>query len=298
MKTQKPLKSHEMETLKKILFEKTGIRLKEYLIEQAFTRSSYSGVYGGGSNENFELIGDSIIGYHVLKKLFEHYGTIHTDQESCYYTFRAQERDLSALKSSIVSNHTLASIIDDWDVCQFLIVGRQDMINEVDKQEKIRADLLEAIIGACAVQVGWDQEIMARIVAKVLPIDEFIRTYEEKLSRERMFTVDNAVTTLKELAEHERCSVPVYELTGPEDLGYGENGNPLWACGCDVVSEGIRRCVFAHSGKIAKKYAAYLVLCQMFEVSNEYGPNKNLAVWAFDGSNLIPSPKNEFLREF
>ena len=294
MRTEKPLKSHEMERLRKILREKTGIPLKDYLIEQAFTRSSYARSYGGGSNENFEFIGDTIIGNQVTKKLFDHYGTIYTDNDSCYYAFRAQERDLSSLKSRIVSNRTLAGIIDSWDVCQYLIVGKQDLNNAVDRQEKIKADLFEAVIGACAVQLSWNQDAMEKLVERVLPIGEFIDAYEKENFRPPEFSADNAVNTLKELAEHEKCSFPVYDIHGPEDLGYDKNGNPIWSCGCEVRSDGLRKCVFAHSKKDAKKFAAYLILCDKFNLPNQYGKSSRLVIWGFDGKRLIVNPPRDF----
>ena len=295
MRTEKPLKSHEMEQLRKILQEKTGVPLKPYLVQQAFTRSSYARSHGGGSNENFEFIGDTIIGYQVTKKLFDHYGTINKDADGWwYYAFRAQENVLSALKSRIVSNHTLAGIIDEWDVIEYLIVGKQDLSNEIDRQEKIKADLFEAIIGACAVQLDWNPDMMAKIVEKVLPVEEFIITYEKENLRSPELAADNAVNTLKELAEHERCSPPVYDVSGPEDLGYDKNGKPRWICNCTVLSHGIKKSVYAHSKKDAKKYSAYLVLCDMFELANEYGSNKRLAVWRFDGKRLIPNPSMDF----
>ena len=84
MKTEKPLMDKEITFLQQKLREKTGVQLKPYLVEQAFTRSSYARSYGGGSNEILEYIGDTIIGYYVVKKLFEHYGTIHKDEDWWY----------------------------------------------------------------------------------------------------------------------------------------------------------------------------------------------------------------------
>ncbi len=294
MKTSKPLLSRELRALSTILQEKTGRMLKQYLIEQAFTRSSYAKRYGGGSNENLEYIGDTILGYHIVRQLYDHYGTIHSDEDESIYTFRAHEKDFTALKSKIVSNHTLAEIIDDWDVAQYLIVGKSDIDNEVEKQEKIKADLLEAIIGAYAVQVKWDQDIMGTIISKVLPLEQFIIDYEKSQYRPPQFNVENSVSTLKELAEHESCSFPKYEISGPDRLGYNKDGQPRWACSCVVQNYGISKLVLAHSKKDAKKYVSYLVLCDMFDLSNEYGPSKMLPVWGFDGEKLILNPPLDF----
>ena len=288
MKTE-PLSSRELTALRTKLYEKTGRGLKDYLIEQAFTRSSYSKRFGGGSNENLEFIGDTILGYHVVYQLYKHYGTIHSGEDGCFYSFRAHEKDFTALKSIIVSNRTLAAIIDEWDVCQYLIVGQSDIDNEIDKQEKIKADLFEAIIGAYAVQYQWDHSILDGIITATLPIEEKILEYEKTQYRDPQCTLDNAVNTLKEYAEAEYCSFPKYEYSDPDKLGNNKiNGNPIWHCLCTVQDKGIFKGVFAYSKKNAKKAAAYLVLCEMLELPNEYGPNKRLASWGFDGEKLIP----------
>lgn len=294
MITRKPLNSGEMRIIRKTILEKTGFVLEDYLIEQAFTRSSYSKRYGGGSNENLEYAGDTVIGYYTVKKLYDHYGTIHKDDENTYYVFRGHERDFTLLKSSIVSNNALAAVMDEWNLCRFLIVGQQDIDNNVDKQEKIKADLFEAIIGAIAVQVQWNKEILEEVISKTLPIEEMILKYEKERYRPPQFSAQNAVSTLKELAEREECDFPIYDIKGPEWLGYTSNGKPRWNCNIRIPGSGISLGVMAHSKKDAKKYAAYLALGRMFELPNEYGSNKIVACWGFDGQRLFPNPASDF----
>ena len=294
MKTKKPLKTVELRKICETLKEKTGCRLKDHLIEQAFTRSSYSKQHGGGNNEVLEYIGDTILGYHIVHQLYEHYGTVDSDEAEDVFVFRAHEKDFTALKNTIVSNHTLASIIDEWGLCQYLIVGQSDVHNEVDKQDKIKADLFEAIIGAYAVQYRWKPEFMESIISKVLPVERYIQDYEKKQPRIPEFSADNAGNTLKELAEHEKCAFPEYEITGPDKLGYGKTGSPVWACRCTVSGHGLPKTVFAHSKKDVKKYASYLMLCRMFLLSNEYGPDKDLPIWYFDGRELTLGEPEDF----
>ncbi len=294
MISKKPLLARELTKLSDIIFEKTGFRLKDYLIAQAFTRSSYSKRFGGGSNENLEYIGDTVFGYHVVKKLYDYYGTIQPNDVWYYYSFRGHEKDFTVLKSRIVSNESLAAIIREWDVARYLLVGPGDAENEVDKQEKILADLLEAIIGAIAVQAKWDQAILEQVVAKILPIEDMIMQYEKENDRRPAFSADNAVTTLKEMAEREECEPPQYTFAGPDRLGRTPNGDPRWACRVVIPCSGIIHTVFAHSKKDAKKYAAYLALCFLYNVPNEYGPNKRLPIWGFDGEKLLPNPPCDF----
>mgnify|MGYP002537121020 CR=1 FL=1 len=301
MITRKPLNSGEMRIIRKTILEKTGFVLKDYLIEQVFTRSSYSKRYGGGSNENLEYAGDTVIGYYTVKKLYDHYGTIHKDDEINYVIGAIPEEDLKRLDEGIEKAQKAveeilrnAAVMDEWDLCRFLIVGQQDIDNNVDKQEKIKADLFEAIIGAIAVQVQWNKEILEEVISKTLPIEEMILKYEKERYRTPQFSAQNAVSTLKELAEREECDFPIYDIKGPEWLGYTSNGKPRWNCNIRIPGSGISLGVMAHSKKDAKKYAAYLALGRMFELPNEYWSNKIVACWEFDGQRLFPNPESDF----
>ena len=289
------LSKNEIKIIQSKILEKTGITLKPYLLEQAFTRSSWSKSYGGGNNENFEYIGDTILSYHVVHYLFEHYGTIHADEDDCFYSFRAHEKDFTSMKNKIVCNSMLAKIMDEWNLCRYLVVGKSDFNNKIDEQEKIKADLLESIIGAIAVQSKWNPATMEKVIEKILPLRDLTLEYDATLYRPPKFSSENAINTLKELAEHEKCSVPKYDFSGPESLGYDKNGNPRWSCRCTILEKtGIIKTVFANSKKDAKKFSAYLVLCELFELHNEYGISKNLLVWYYDGKNLTVEPTESF----
>ncbi|MBO4355392.1 MAG: hypothetical protein J5850_00870 [Clostridia bacterium] len=287
MKTEKPLTPEEVMTIQDKLFEKTGHRLI-YYIEQAFTRRSYSRRYGGGNNENLEFIGDAVIGYYVIRQLYDYYSSLNSNKHESIYNYRANENDFSVLKSRIVSNHNLSCIMDEWGLGDFLIVGQSDIEKKGEEKEKINADLFEAIIGAYAVQYQWDQDILEEIVSRALPVRRFIIDYERQQNKPPVFNALNAVITLKELAEHEECSLPVYEIKGPEKPGYTDSGEHVWYCSCTVANYGIRKEVYANTKKDAKKFAAYLVLCDIFDLPNGYGPNVQRRVWYYDDGKLIP----------
>lgn len=77
-----------------------------------------------------------------------------------------------------INNEALAKIVDEWELADYLIVGKSDYLN-----------------------------------------------------------IENAVNTLKELAEHGVCSVPEYEYSNPDNLGYVQDGNPIWVCTCFVTND-------------------------------------------------------------
>lgn len=288
MRRKKDYSLNERNKLRKIIYEKTGYYIRgNCLLSQIFTRRSYSAEQGGENNEILEFIGDHILSYYVVKIIANHYGALNSD---CEYKFRVRENNFTALKQELISNKTLAKIIDEWAIAEYLIVGKNDYLNEVDQQVKVKADLFEAILGAIAVGSKWNPEVLEKAVNQMLSIDEKIKSIIETDYRHVQFDIENAISTLKELAEQGVCSIPKYEYGTPEQLGYDKNHNPIWVCTCSVINDktGIIRQVWTSSKKAAKKAAAYLVLCEHFELQNQYGVNGNYSCWKYQNGELMP----------
>lgn len=288
MRKIKGYKTREIMKLKNTICEKTGYLIKgNCLLIQTFTRRSYSVEQGGENNEILEFLGDQILSHYVVKIIAERYGALNSD---CEYTFRVRENKFTALKQELISNETLAKIIDEWGIIEYLIVGKSDYLNEVDKQVKVKADLFEAILGAIAVASNWNPDVLEKAVSQMLSIDNKIKDIIETEYRPVQFNIENAVNTLKELAEHGGCSVPKYEFGTPEALGYDKNGNPRWCCKCTIINDktGISRMVWTYSKKAAKKAAAYLVLCEHFELQNQYGINSKCISWRYKNGKIMP----------
>lgn len=81
-------------------------------------------------------------------------------------------------------------------------------------------------------------------------------------------TLDNSINTLQELAQKGYISMPEYHQ--PEDQVYDYNGNPRWSCTCTISSHAIDETAYATSKKIAKKYAAYLCICNICGLEDQY----------------------------
>ena len=246
------------------------------LLMQAFTRSSYSVQFGSENNEVLEFLGDRVLDLCVAKIIADEFGFMKS--QSAYYdkdkdleefciVAHKNEADFTGLKQEIVSNKTLAKRIDSLGFAPYLYMGDSDVNNHVEKQEKVKADLFEAILGAIAIDSDWDFEALEHSVALMLDIDRFFQNVDTGEKRPDKFKLENAVTTLKELGEQGYCSIPEYDL--PDEQVY-QNGQYLWACYCTVRSWGIREGGLAVSRKAAKRYAAYRVLCKHYDISDEY----------------------------
>ncbi len=290
MKNRTQLTKDERQEVKRIIKEKTNYFIKSNaFLEQIFRRSSFAAETGQNSNEIFEFIGDQVLGYYVVKAVAKRCGAISLANSD--YSFRIKENKFTQIKQFLVKNETLAKIIDEWGIAKYLLWGKSDTNNNALESTKAKADLLEAIFGAIAVESGWDSQILENAVAKSIHIDAAIDALIELESKMINVDIDNAITVLKEQAENGQCTMPEYVFDGPDKIGFDKDGNPKWRCRCCIINSttGITKSVHANSKKDAKKAAAYLVLCDHLGLQNIYGENKRLIEWIYKDEKLLNS---------
>lgn len=147
------------------------------LLNQAFTRRSYTEENGGENNEVLEFIGDKALDFAVIKILIEKFGAVQSDNPPegskeffCEYT----EGELTKLKSRIVQKKTLAQRIEELGFTELLLMGKSDIKNNVLNEKSVKEDLFEAIVGAVTIDCGWDFAIIQSVVEAMLVIEDFI----------------------------------------------------------------------------------------------------------------------------
>ena len=246
------------------------------LLLQAFTRKSYSAEFGGENNEVLEFLGDRVLDFYVTKVIAERYGFFKSqtdyynqEEDNDEYCIKAHrnEQDFTELKKEIVSNANLARRIEELGFKTMMYLGQSDIDNKVWNQEKVKADLFEAILGAIAIDTDWNPDELQNSVEFMLQIDDFLEDVDTEEERPDKFKIENSVTTLKELAEHGRCSIPQYDQ--PDEQVY-RDGKYWWECTCYIRSWAMSKTAYATSKKEAKRYAAYLVLCDFYGIPDEF----------------------------
>ena len=285
MKHQRYFRGKDQVTLMRLIKEKTGYSFSSTgILSQAFRRRSYCVEESGKSNESLEFLGDQVISYYVMKLIAQRSITMNIESD---YSSRFGERGLTAIKHRLTSNELFSAIVDEWEIAEYMIVGKCDEQNRVDQQTKVKADLFEAIIGAIAVASNWDQTVLETAVSRALNLEVRLQEIVENEYNWYSITVDNAIMRLKELAEKERCSMPKYEFW---DLGKDANGNPVWGCSAYILNDEtfIHRSVRASSKKEAQKACAYLILCEQLEMQNLYGINKFFPIWIYRDGKMTP----------
>lgn len=282
------LTHQEQHHAKMIIQEKTGYMIRSTtILNQIFRRSSLTSETGQSNNEIFEFLGDQILSFYVVKIITGKCGVLSLTRD---YIFRIQENQFTQIKQALVNNETLAKVIEEWGIVKYLCIGKSDVKNEVTQETKVKADLLEAVLGGIAVDCNWDPPILEQAVTKILDLDKRLDTMIENDTKARWADLDTAVTILKEEAERHNCTMPKYDFSGPDMLGYDGNGNSKWNCSCSIVNDkiGITRLVNATSKKDAKKAAAYLTLCEHWDMPNKYGPNHHSLFWTYKDGKLFP----------
>ncbi len=133
------------------------------LLQQAFVRRSYSQENGGEDNEVLEFIGDRALDIVVVKYLVDTYGGFVREYEDFdpnedYDEFfcDCNESKLTRIKQSLVCRKKLAECIENLELENFLIMGRSDVRQKVWKQDSVKEDLFEAIVGAVTLDSQWN----------------------------------------------------------------------------------------------------------------------------------------------
>lgn len=168
------------------------------LLQQAFTRRSYTAENGGENNEVLEFIGDKALDFVVVKLLIQEYGHLANgdpvdgtklsvlEQEfkrnqvgceapvvNCFGCDYGED-NLSQIKSRMVNKKALARRMDELGFPEYLIMGKGDIKNNINQEDSVKEDLFEAIIGAVAIDSRWDLKDLQKVVEAMLVPEDFL----------------------------------------------------------------------------------------------------------------------------
>lgn len=145
------------------------------LLQQAFVRRSYAQENGGEDNEVLEFIGDKILDFIVVKFLAEKYGYFLSEcddfdekEEFDEFATEYHENKLTEMKKRLVGKKTLARRIEMLGLADYLIMGKGDINNHVGEEDSVKEDLFESILGAAALDSGWNLSDLQDVVEIML----------------------------------------------------------------------------------------------------------------------------------
>ncbi|ASV11097.1 ribonuclease III [Leptospira santarosai] len=188
------LKNPERVQSFKKLSKKIGIKFSkiEYY-NTAFTHSSYKNENPDifEDNERLEFLGDSILGLVAARSLFQKYR-------------KANEGELSRIKSRIVSTPILNSIAEKLNLGEYLLLGKGEKNSQGKGRRKLAANLFESLVGAIYLDRGFE-------VAEKFIIQHLLEFVENPDMEE---SVRDYKTQLQEYSQKHFKSLPVYRIKG------------------------------------------------------------------------------------
>jgi ribonuclease-3 len=173
------------------------------IFDKALTHRSAGGI----NNERMEFLGDSILGFIIADTLYNSLG-------------KADEGDMSRLRSTLVKGETLAEIAKDIDLGNYIQLGPGELRSGGHTRTSILADTLEAVVAAVYLDGGLDS---ARQV-----ITNLFKSRIDEVAAKK--SLKDPKTRLQEYLQAKHLKLPIYtvlEVTG-------EQHNQHFIVKCDV----------------------------------------------------------------
>lgn len=202
------------------------------LLVQACSHRSF----GPPHNERLEFLGDGLLNFVIGAHLYA----------SCP---RADEGDLSRLRSSLVREATLAGLARQLNLGETLRMGAGELRSGGFRRDSILADTLEAVIGAVFLDAGFDT---ARLVC--------LRIFEGLLGNlPDARALKDAKTRLQEYLQSRKRPLPEYNVLD-------ESGPPhrrhFLVC-CRLIDDRRQTEAAGSSRKLAEQEAAARMLYEL-----------------------------------
>ena len=125
--------------------------INENILRQAFTRQAFSAEYGTGNNEVLEFYGDNVLNTVVTRELARQTADIESSNPQEPFTSGYNEGELTHIKQHYVNKEYLAGRAAVLGLDKYILYGTGEEANE-----STRENMMEALIGAAAVDSGWD----------------------------------------------------------------------------------------------------------------------------------------------
>ena len=138
----------------------------EHLLHQAFIRRSYAVEHHlSASNEELEFLGDRVLDYCMTRLLFRQFSQIDPSQSESPFSSTLNEGELTKLKANYTCKDHLIECAEKLDLSRFIKYGVGDGAGQDAKE-----DALEALIGAAALDCGYDHAVLDELIVRILEV--------------------------------------------------------------------------------------------------------------------------------
>lgn len=193
------------------------------LLQQAFIRRSYSEENGGENNEVLEFIGDKVLDLFAVKLLITQNSNLvrlhkkfdpklknswsyesekNSFPEENTFISKYSEAELTETKKLLVQKKTLANRIDDLGLADYLLMGKGDILQNINEENSVKEDLFEAVLGAIAIDSNWDMDTLENAVGIMLAPESILADEE----------TEDYVSMIQEWSYVKTNGIPLYHF--------------------------------------------------------------------------------------
>ena len=178
--------------------------VNENLLRQAFTRRAFQVEYGlRGCSEELEFLGDSVMNTMVTQLITRQLLSVDiTLPEAPYHAAHPEfdEGVLTRIRTQYISKEYLARRATELELDRYILYGSSEMPTESSQE-----DMIEALIGAVALDSDWNWKEIEKVVDQLLCVQ---LTYPDQFLNATYYDLVNAW--------HQRHfgRIPSYEITG------------------------------------------------------------------------------------
>ena len=199
--------------------------VQPHLLQRALTHRSYSAAH----NERLEFLGDSVLNCTIAKYLYDTFPDL-------------PEGDLSRLRSNLVNQQTLATLAQQLNLGEHLLLGEGERKSAGHRRPSILADALEALFGA----VWLDADFAA--AEKVV-----LGLYVPFIAQADLQTLGkDAKTLLQEHLQGRKLALPQYNVAEIK----GEAHAQTFVVSCEISQLGLTTRGEGASRRLAEQIAA------------------------------------------
>ena len=193
------------------LFKTINYKFKnESLLEEAFTHPSLSVRQDKICNyERLEFLGDSILSAITTSYLFSKFP-------------KAQEGELSKLKSVFVSHNSLSLIAKKLELGEYLKMTKGEEHNNGRNNDNNLENIMESLIGAIYIDSNF------------ITVQTIITDLLEKYKNELLIFIQPPKTELQEWLQKKTKTLPDYRLISKTD----DKSNPIFTMGLKIDNYG------------------------------------------------------------
>jgi len=173
----------------------------------------------GRSNERLEFLGDSILNLIVAEYLYQHFP-------------RADEGELTKIRSRLVNRKALAAYAKDIDLSRFVLMSPSAAQSVGKGSDTILADTYEALVAALYIDGGYEQarrfvrrQVLAALEqGSVATADENYKSMLLEYAQAKGLGIPRYTITKQEGPDHDRTfTVDVFLDTVRQGTGSGTN---------------------------------------------------------------------------